>query len=68
MTTGKWETIADLNTARALFSVVVFDGALHALGGYIGNTKKRTRTIERYDAKANKWSVINERIPLSIES
>mmetsp|Transcript_6563 Transcript_6563/g.5899 ORF Transcript_6563/g.5899 Transcript_6563/m.5899 type:complete len:264 (+) Transcript_6563:570-1361(+) len=67
MTKGTWEKIADLNLPRALFSCIIYDGVLHVLGGYVGG-QKRTRTIEKYDPEQNKWTLLNEKLPQSLET
>eukprot|EP00900_Chrysochromulina_parva_P011057 jgi/Chrpa1/19953/Chrysochromulina_OHIO_Genome00004853-RA len=55
--TNAWEAVASLSTARSWPTAVVLDGALYAMGGYVGEGRG-LGSVERYDSAADAWEAV----------
>ena len=54
--TGTWQPIASLRSARAYLGLEVVGGQLYAIGGHDGDA--RVRTVERYDPPTDTWQLV----------
>jgi len=53
-TTGRWEELTPMPTARGGLGVAVQNGRLYAIGGYDG--RENPPAVEMYDPKTNSWT------------
>lgn len=63
---GKWESIASLNIPRCTGFAIVWKGRIYLFGGLTG-IDKRSRKIEAYDPKANRWEVLPFKLYKGVE-
>jgi N-acetylneuraminic acid mutarotase len=52
--TGRWEELTPMPTARGGLGVAVFNGHLYAIGGY--NGKENPSAVEVFDPATNSWT------------
>ncbi|KAH8027712.1 hypothetical protein HPB51_007262 [Rhipicephalus microplus] len=66
---ARWSAKANMEYARCYVSVAVLQasagnkpqgGNIYAMGGFDG--RSRTKTVERYDIKANQWSLVADMV------
>ncbi|KAL1415881.1 hypothetical protein MTO96_028480 [Rhipicephalus appendiculatus] len=53
-----WSVKAKMAYHRCYVSVAVLQGYIYAMGGRRGLSTEFTNTVERYDVKADKWSMV----------
>lgn len=58
---NKWTKIGDLNIPRCTSSAVIYGETLWVFGGYTGQFE-RSRKVERYNEKQEKWEIANFKI------
>lgn len=51
---NRWRKLADMQEARCLFSMVVLDGMIYAIGGE-KTYKVSVDSVERYSPNTNSW-------------
>ena len=66
---GSERACASMCVARSLCEAVVYGDAIYAFGGKVDDSGKRltrscTDTIERYDVAADRWTLLDARMPL----
>ncbi|MCF7757963.1 hypothetical protein KQ941_26325 [Paenibacillus xylanexedens] len=57
-TTDTWTVKADMPTARAGLTAVVYNNKIYAIGGYynVGTSVLRTNKVEVYDPSTDSWT------------
>jgi N-acetylneuraminic acid mutarotase len=53
---SSWKTITPMIKRRSNFQVFIYNGKIHAIGGFTG--KKNTKSIEYYDETTNIWKML----------
>jgi N-acetylneuraminic acid mutarotase len=63
---NSWQELSSMRTPRSELGLALLDGCLYAVGGWDGHS--RLASVERYDVRANEWTVLDEGVDAAVTS